>query len=360
MGLLDPPRDPTFAGDFRGAPPPLGLEERKGVVVGRLDAVRVILERRQLAAALLAARRNFAWLTAGGSNHVATSSETGAAPILVTRDWAAVIAPVNEADRLRDEELGGTGLAMEVVPWDQAAPAHRAAELAVDGPIADDAALEADVLPVRAVLRPFEVERMAWLATIAGSSVEAALRDAVGATELELAADVSQRVMLAGARAPVLLAAADERIVRYRHPLPSSVEVRSRAMLVLVAERWGLHVAVTRFRELQPPDDDLDRRWAAVRGVLDAMLAASRPSATLGEVLATGEQAYERAGFGDEPRLHHQGGIIGYQARERIATTGDAFAIQPGMAVAWNPSVTGVKLEATAVLEPNGDLRLLT
>jgi Xaa-Pro dipeptidase len=360
MGLLDPPRDPTFAGDFRGAPPPMGSEERKGVVVGRLDAVRVILERRQLAAALLAARRNFAWLTAGGSNHVATSSETGAAPILVTRDWAAVIAPVNEADRLRDEELGGTGLAMEVVPWDPAAPAHRAAELAVDDPIADDAALEADVLPVRTVLRPFEVERMAWLATIAGSSVEAALRDAVGATELELAAEVSQRVTLAGARTPVLLAAADERIVRYRHPLPSSAEVRSRAMLVLVAERWGLHVAVTRFRELQPPDEDLDRRWATVRGVLDAMLAASRPSATLGEVLAIAEQAYERAGFGEEPRFHHHGGIIGYQARERIATTGDSFALQPGMAVAWNPSVAGVKLEATAVLEPDGDLRLLT
>ncbi|MDP9249789.1 MAG: aminopeptidase P family N-terminal domain-containing protein, partial [Chloroflexota bacterium] len=167
MGSLDPPRDPTVASDLRGVPHPLGSLKRRAVVVARLDAVRVILERRQLNAALLAARRNFGWLTAGGSNHVVTSSETGAASILVTRDWAVVIAPVNEGDRLRDEELGGTGLAMEVVPWDPAAPAHRVAELAVDGPIADDAGLEADLLPVRTVLRPFEVERMAWLATVA-------------------------------------------------------------------------------------------------------------------------------------------------------------------------------------------------
>ena len=38
--------------------------------------------------------------------------------------------------------------------------------------------------------------------------------------------------------------------MRYRHPLPTGTPVRDRLMLVLVAERWGLHVAATRIARI--------------------------------------------------------------------------------------------------------------
>ena len=181
-----------------------------------------------------------------------------------------------------------------------------------------------------------------------------------GDTEPDAVAAMIETVARHDARAPVVLAAADERIDRYRHPLPAGSEIRRRLMLVLVVERWGLHVAVTRTRELERPDTELARRNEAAAFVLDAMDQATRPGATLGEVLAAAEAAYREAGFADECGLHHQGGSIGYQSRERIAVPGDATPIEPGMAFAWNPSITGAKAEETLLLLDDGQRRIVT
>jgi Xaa-Pro aminopeptidase len=159
---------------------------------------------------------------------------------------------------------------------------------------------------------------------------------------------------LPGVRVPVVLAAADGRLTRYRHPLPSDTPIRSRVMLVLVAERWGLHVALTRIREFEPPGADLARRIEAVCAVQAAMHGATRPGATLGDVIGAGQAAYTAAGYADEWRDHHQGGTIGYQARERVALPGDPTVIEPGMAFAWNPSIAGAKAEDTLVLDGGG------
>jgi Xaa-Pro aminopeptidase len=130
-------------------------------------------------------------------------------------------------------------------------------------------------------------------------------------------------------------------------------------MLVLVAERWGLHVALTRFRELESPGADLAGRIDAVAAVQAAMHDATRPGATLGDVVAVARSAYASAGFPDEWRDHHQGGSIGYQARERVALPGDQTLIEPGMAFAWNPSIAGAKAEDTIVLI-DGTARMVT
>jgi antitoxin VapB len=155
----------------------------------------------------------------------------------------------------------------------------------------------------------------------------------------------------------VVLAAADERIERYRHPLPSEAPMRRRLMLVVVAERFGLHVAATRFKELVRPDAELRRRIDAVAEVQLALREATRPGATLGDCFAAAQAAYARVGFPDEWRLHHQGGLIGYQGRERIAVPTDPTVIEPGMAFAWNPSITGTKVEETFLLDDEGRQR---
>lgn len=125
-------------------------------------------------------------------------------------------------------------------------------------------------------------------------------------------------------------------------------------MLVIVAERWGLHVAATRFLELEPPSPELVRAFESSRLVIERLRAATRPGATLGAILAAAKDAYREAGLPDEWRLHHQGGLIGYAARERIATPDDRMVVEAGMAVAWNPSVTGAKVEATDLVHQDG------
>jgi Xaa-Pro dipeptidase len=60
------------------------------------------------------------------------------------------------------------------------------------------------------------------------------------------------------------------------------------------------------------------------------------------------------AGFPDEWRLHHQGGMAGFAAREVIASPETRQEVRVGQAFAWNPSITGAKAEETFVLTDNG------
>lgn len=311
---------------------------------------------------LLSDRHNFAWVTLGGLNHVLLSTHRGVAPLLVTAERAVVLAPVNEAARLADEELAGLPVDIEEVGWeDAAADLAPVAERFAGGPVVDDAGIEEALRAHRSLLVPLEHERLVELARTAVAAADAVVNAvAPGRTEHEIGAELTHRLMASGTRAPVVLVAADERIARYRHPLPTEHEVVRRVMVVLVAERWGLHVALTRFAELEPPDAELATRLRGADDVLHAMRDATRPGETLGSVLTAAQRAYATAGFPDEWRYHHQGGSIGYRARERIAVPGDETPVRARMAFAWNPSIAGAKAEETIILGPDGEPRVLT
>ena len=333
---------------------------RAEVVAGRIERVRDLVRDKGGAGALIESRRNFSWLTLGGVNHVVLSSQNGVVPLLITASDTVAIAPVNEAARIGDEELAELAIEVRAVPWHEDVAAA-AKSMAGGRRLLGDTDLEAELVAERSRLGPVERARMAELGRLAAMAVTEALEGIVpGATEDEAAATALEIVSRQGARAPVVLAAADDRIDRYRHPLPAGAPARRRLMLVLVVERWGLHAAITRIRELEPPGAELERRSQASAQVLEAMHDATRPGATLGGVLQAARDAYRQAGFADEWELHHQGGSIGYQGRERIAVPGDTTPIESTMAFAWNPSITGAKAEETILLEPDGSRRILT
>lgn len=339
------------------SPPALDRSERAAIVGERVTVVQELLSRRAASGVVIGSRRGFAWLTAGGRNHVVSASEAGVAPLLVTSRGCVALAPINEAARVADEEVAGLPIELRSVPWHAPdAGLAEARRIAGHGPtLVDESSLEPDLMPIRARLHPAERERMRWLGTVADATLAEALAGVIeGTTEDELAAATLASLAARGVAAPVVLVAADERITRYRHPLPSGQPILRRVMLVIVAERWGLHVAATRIRELEPPGPALAARLTASQRVLEALHRATRPGETLGAVLAAGQAAYRDEGFPDEWRLHHQGGLIGYAGRERIATPGDVTRLETGMAVAWNPSIAGAKAEATHILEHDG------
>lgn len=336
---------------------PLDGATRRRLSDERLADIRAIVAERGCRAALLRSRATVAWATAGAQHHVVTASADGVGALLVTETGAWFLAPNIEAARLRAEELGD--LALELVEHDWWAPngmgrsVARLAPSATDRSVLGDAVLDHDLRARRSRLDPIDQERMGRIGAVAVAGVEGALADAhPGMTEEDLAADLLGR--LVGLRAPVVLVAADGRIARFRHPLPTARRISGRVMLVLVAEAWGLHVALTRFRAWRPDDDDLEQRWAAVRKVQDAMHSASRPGATLGEVFDVARRTYASAGFPEEWRDHHQGGTIAYEGRETVAVPNDPTVIEAGMALAWNPSIAGVKAEDTIVIDADG------
>jgi antitoxin VapB len=152
----------------------------------------------------------------------------------------------------------------------------------------------------------------------------------------------------------VLLAATDARIRRHRHALPAGMVIQKRVMLVASAERHGLYANLTMMRNFDDPDDETARRMSACGEILDRTRAATRAGRTFAEVFAEIQSFYSDTGFADEWKLHHQGGSTGYASREVIATPSTMDVIEPGMAFAWNPSITGAKREETFLLTGDG------
>lgn len=331
------------------------VERRAEVVTERIDQVRALLGAEGSPGVLLSSRAAFAWLTLGGQNHVVAASADGAVPLLVTRTGCYALAATNEAPRIADEELAGLPVEVVSLPWHEPEAAVSEARRRAGGEPLEEAQLGSALVDLRLRLGAEEQERLRWL----GALCDRVMNDGLGAvrpgsTEDQLAAPVLASLAAEGVRLPVILIAADGRIERYRHPLSQGRGIERRVMLVVVGERWGLHVAATRILELEPPSAELRHRAEATERVLAAMREATVPGRTLDDVLTAARATYAAEGFPEEWTLHHQGGLIGYQGRERIATPGDATRIAAGMAVAWNPSITGAKVEATDLVGDSG------
>lgn len=152
------------------------------------------------------------------------------------------------------------------------------------------------------------------------------------------------------------MAAQEERMKRYRHPI---LRFRPRGsgrmmMVVVCAERGGLYANLTRILLFENPGEEILQRQKSCENILRRMREATLPGRTLADVFEDCKRYYEEEGFPDEWKNHHQGGLTGYGSREVIATPETDVEIQPGMAFAWNPSVAGAKSEETFILEASG------
>jgi antitoxin VapB len=321
--------------------------------------LRELMERQGLGALLLRRPANFAWYTNGADNRVDHASPFGVADALVTEDGEYVFTNNIEAPRMREEQTPD----FEVVehPWyaDEAS-ALRAlisdASLGADFPLTGASDVSQEVARLRYVLDPDAVERYREVGADAARAIdEAANSLKAGMDEREAAANLAAACRRRGLFSPVLLAAADERIARYRHPIPQSGNVEHRAMLVVSAERGGLYANVTRIVDLEEPERELRRRQEACETILVHLREeATQPGRTLAEAFQDCQRFYDEVGFRDEWMLHHQGGMTGYASREIIATPQAHQEIQLGQAFAWNPSITGAKAEETFVLTESG------
>jgi antitoxin VapB len=327
--------------------------------LARREQIARLAERLGLGAILLRRPANFAWYTGGADNRVDRTAALGVADVVVTRDRELVFTSAIEAPRMREEQTPG----IEVVayPWFEDFLPHLR-RVVGDAPLGADFAHPGvadcadEIAPLRYVLDAEAIARYRRLGADAARALdEAAGTLAPGMSEHEAAAAVAAACLRAGLACPVILAAADERIARHRHPIAGAGIARRRLMLVACPERGGLVANLTRFVDFAPPDDEQRRRQDTCDTILRRMREeATRPGRTLAEAFADCARYYAEAGYPDEWRLHHQGGLTGYASREVIATPATRLTLQVGHAFAWNPSITGAKAEETFVLTEAG------
>ena len=325
----------------------------------REEKLRGIMQERGLGTLLLRRPANFAWYTGGADNRVDRGDPLGVASILLTPESSYVLTDNIEAPRMRAEQTPG----VEVVehPWHEG-PGALLEELAVGSPVGTDFPSEmgqdvsAEVAPLRYVLDAEAVESYRRLGADAVAAVSEAASSLTPETdEIEAAAELAAACRRRGMFVPVLLAASEERLARYRHPIPRGGPLGGRAMLVVCAERGGLFANLTRIIDFREPDPETARRQEACAEILRRMREeATRPDRTLADAFEECRRFYAESGFPDGWRYHHQGGMTGYASREAVATPAAKQEIQAGQAFAWNPSLEGAKTEETFVLGEDG------
>ncbi len=325
-------------------------------MIDKITSLRALLEPHEVDAILLQHSGSFAWATGGGRAYINTASTSGAASLLVTGDRLYLITNNIEAGRLLEEEgLAGQGWELAVTPWH--APRSALPELTAGLRVGSDLPspgmvdLSAAVRRLRSHLDPAEQERFRQLGRICAGAMEATIRRLrPGQSEYEIAALLAEETLAHGALPIVNLVAVDERVYRYRHPLPTEKQLARYAMLVLCGRRWGLVCSLTRLVHFGPLDEGQRRKIVAVAAVDATYILASRPGNTLAQALQAGIEAYAEVGFPDEWQHHHQGGLAGYEPREQLATPHASDPLAAGMACAWNPSIAGVKSEDTILV----------
>jgi antitoxin VapB len=317
---------------------------------------------------IINAQPNFSWITGGRTNRIDGSREAGAGSVFVAADGRRfILANAIEMPRLRGEELADFGAEALEYPWtdDHALPdaqVRRAREaiggdaaIGADSPVGGAISLEREVIRARAPLTAAEVDRYRDLGRDAGRALGDLCRTLrPGVEEIEIARLAADAIARAGARAVVTLVAADERLARFRHPIATRRRWERVVMVVVCAQRGGLIVSLSRIVSAGAVDPELASRTRATAGVFARMLDATRPEAAAAEVFAAAARAYADAGFPGEERLHHQGGATGYRTRDWVAHPASQERVRAPQAFAWNPSITGTKIEETALVSAAG------
>jgi Xaa-Pro aminopeptidase len=323
--------------------------------------VNAFLDAKGFDALLLARSDSFAWFTCGGHSYVNTAAETGVGALLIHRDRKLLITNNVEKPRLLEEELAGQGFQVEAPLWAEDALGAALARVAPGEKIASDVPLPgltecaADIARLRWSLTPEEGERYRALGREVGEALgSAAMSVSPGMTEHEVAAAIAQAHLARGVAPVVILVAADDRLLKYRHPIPTGNQVRRSVMLVACGRRHGLIVSATRIVHFGALPADLRRKHDAVMAVDVAFNANTRIGQRIGDIFKAGLEAYAAQGFPDEWKLHHQGGPTGYAARDYRATAQVADLVLPNQAFAWNPSIAGTKSEDTLIATERG------
>jgi Xaa-Pro dipeptidase len=304
------------------------------------DAVRRLrewLEEKELDRIFLYRPENFAWVTSGADNTVVSGE-----PVAVLEvDRRDVIVHTSSIEERRFAEEETPGLHICTHPWWTGLPTERPNDL------------ERDLTMLRLVLSSAEIERFRRLGKDAASATGIVLRAAKPHwTERILAGAIAEELIGKGMWPSALLAAGERRITRYRHPLPQASRLGRVCMAVVCAKRHGLTANLTRMRSWDHPDTP--SLYEQVLTVEARALDATRPGKTLANVIKVIRDEYASLGHAQAFEQHHQGGIAGYRSREILATPDCGTELEKGMAIAWNPSLAGAKVEDTFVLSTSG------
>ena len=324
--------------------------------------VRGFLKAKGLRGLLLKRQANFSWMTCGGLNLVGMTTEMGATSLLITEDSKFAISNNIESPRMiGEEELEKQGFAVRSYPWYDERETSVVKELVGEGAVASDVpfpnavVMAEEIARLRYSLTPEELVRYRWLGEKVSVGLEKTLMETRrGEKESEVVARLCSESWKDRIDPITLMAAADDRVSKFRHCIPTERKVDKYLMVSVNARKWGLIVSLTRFVHFGKAPEELRRKYEANVFIDCTFMVNTHPGIPAKDVLQKGIDAYNAKGFPEEWKLHHQGGSIGYAGRDYRTNFNTPDVVQENQAFTWNPSITGTKSEDTIVATSRG------
>ncbi|MCK4894615.1 MAG: M24 family metallopeptidase [Calditrichia bacterium] len=342
----------------------LSQEEINEELTEKMDQVTEFLTQYKLDGLLLTQVRNVNWITAGlVNNQIVLNKDVGAASLLIMKDGKKyLICNDSEAPRMMDEVMKELGYTLKRYDWYDANPVKDVRgkiikELAPKGKIGSDVPFPQTILvadkfePLRYSLTDSEIKRYRWLGRQTTEAVEAVCRRLKpGMNEFEIEAMTAAEIRSRGIIPTVLLIGVDDRIFKYRHALPGGASLEKYAMVNVVTEKWGMPMAVTRFVHFGPLPEELKTKLEKTALVNAYFQRNTVPGTPCADIFEACKGWYAEVGYEGEWQKHHQGGSIGYDDREYVIYPGVKETVQNRQAFAWNPTITGAKIEDTIIV----------
>lgn len=308
---------------------------------------------------LLSRRDNYTWVTGGNEHHVLSTTAFGVGHLLITPQDLIVFADCSDARRIKDEQNNLQAQIVEI-PWyenvdDKVRESICGKNIVSDSGMLHTPNVQAELVTLRLILTEREISLYREVGREAAEIVESVCRAAMpGQTEIEIATMVKTQCLEQGISPDCVLVGVDDRILKYRHPMPTKQKLKQSLMVVLGGEKYGLNVSMTRFVFFGSIPEDIQSKYEKLQYIFTAMQCMMKDGMTGNEYFQKVKALYKDAGFEDEWKLHHQGGSTGYACREVVMKPTDECVVRRGQAYAWNPTITGVKCEETTFLSENG------
>jgi Xaa-Pro dipeptidase len=310
-------------------------------------------------AIIITHRDQYAWITGGADAVSSRVSPTSPVFLVITPSRRYAVGYSMDLPYAMDAGLDA--LDYEPVPLAAFGPAPDETALSLSsGRLAADADLpgatnEYELLvSLHEPLTPAEMARYREMA-IEGAEI---LKDVAnwvqpGMTERQVLAYMWRLYLERGFEGHYMFAGADERIKKYRHPVPGDATIRDAILIAPAVVRSGLLLACSRLIYFKEPAADIRRRFQAVATMQAAMVAGLRPGTPLLDLRNTFMSLFEELGFAEERTKHFHGGPIGYWNSYAERMRGDEV-VKNKTAYTFYFTVAGVKSEELILVDEQG------
>ncbi|MFN4226907.1 MAG: M24 family metallopeptidase [Candidatus Ratteibacteria bacterium] len=315
--------------------------------------VKKLLDEEKLEGVLLNKVSNFAWFTGGKINYVGLHTETGVCKLLITKKKIYYLTNNIEYPRISEEELKNFNFEPIIENWYEEKFNEKIKKI-TDGKIGSDIIYDnyfpVNIEKLHFPLLPEEIERYKEIGSKTSKIVSNICKGIKpGDKEIEICGFLSESLWKENIVPVVVLIASDERIEKYRHPVPKDKKIKKTVMIVLCARKYGLIVSLSRLVYFGKLPEDLKKKHLAVCKIDSTFISSTQKGKTIGEIFSKGIEMYEKTGYRDEWKKHHQGGPTGYMTRYFRATNERKEIVSENQTFAWNPSITGTKSEDTII-----------